>query len=130
MQKEIYQSSRYFTFFDYLSSHGQLLIRSKKDEEYKSNIDIIFFDTSFIKLFTMLHGLKIKIINKNDFSEYNLVRTYLSYENNNLFEIESGDERYYIAASFFRVFENNLEFNETSLGILHKGRENEIASSC
>lgn len=43
---EIFKSDRYFTVFDYFISHGQLLIRFKKDDDQKLNIDIIFFDTT------------------------------------------------------------------------------------
>ncbi|MGB4775789.1 MAG: hypothetical protein WBP45_11495 [Daejeonella sp.] len=129
MYKEIFKSERYFTVFDYFISHGQLLIRSKKDDEQKFNIDIIFFDTTFLQLFTMLNSLTIRVICKDDFSKYNSVKKYFSYENSNLFELESGDEKYYIAASFVQVFENDLEFNETSLGMIYKGREKKIAGS-
>jgi hypothetical protein len=50
--------------------------------------------------------------------------------NKHLFVIESGGERYYLAASFVKVFENELEFNQTSLGVLgYQGRDKEIATS-
>lgn len=130
MDKEIYKSEKYFTVFDYFLSHGQLLIRSSKGEDQKSNIDIIFFDTTFVQLFTMLHGITIKVIAKSEFNSYDSVQKYLNYDTSNLFEITSNNEKYYIAASFVRVFENELSFNETSLGLLHKGRDKEIAGSC
>lgn len=129
MNKEIFKSNRYFTVFDYFISHGQLLIRSKKEDNKKWNIDIIFFDTTFLQLFTMLYGLTISMVNKDDFSNYDSVNKYLRYDNSNLFEIISNNEKYYIAASFVKIYENELEFNETSLGMLHKGREKEIAGS-
>ncbi|GAB2769820.1 hypothetical protein GCM10027275_10410 [Rhabdobacter roseus] len=129
MNKDIFNSDRDFTVFDYFISHGQLLIRSKKGDNQKCNIDIIFFDTTFLQLFTMLYGLTIRVVNKDDFIKYDSVNKYLSYDNSNLFEIISGNEKYYIAASFVKVFENELEFNETSLGMIHKGREKEIAGS-
>jgi len=129
MSKEIFNSDNYFTVFDYFISHGQLLIRSKKGDDQKYNIDIIFFDTTFLQLFTFLHGLTIRIVDKDNLSKYDSVNKYLEYDNSNLFEIISGNEKYYIAASFVKVFENELEFNETSLGMLHIGREKEIAGS-
>jgi len=130
MNKEIFKSDRYFIVFDYLVSHGQLLIRSDKRKGGKENIDIIFFDTSFVQLFTMLFGITIRRVDKSKVANYISLNKYLSEEENNLFEIKSGEEKYYIAASFVRVFENQLEFNETSLGYENKGRENEIAGSC
>ena len=128
MQKEILKSNKQFTLYDYFVSHGQLLIRSRQIEGHP-NIDIIFFDTTFLQLFAWLPGLTIRIAHKQILSDYPTVNKYLSYPNSCLFEIESGESKYYVAASFVRVFENNLAFNETSLGMEHKGREKEIAGS-
>ena len=129
MNKEIFNSDRSFTVFDYFISHGQLLIRSKKGDNQKYNIDIIFFDTTFLQLFTILYGLTIRMVSKDEFNKYDSVNKYLNYDNSNLFEIISANEKYYIAASFVKIFENELEFDETSLGMLHRGREKEIAGS-
>jgi len=128
MNKEIFKSGRYFTVFDYSVSHGQLLLRSDKIKGYKENIDIIFYDTTFVQLFTMLYGVSISLADKKEIITYNSVREYFSYDNKNLFEIESKGEKYYIAASFVRVFENQLEFNESSINV-EGGKENEIATS-
>ncbi len=123
MNREFFKSDRYFTFFDYLVSHGQLLLRSDKIKGFDVNIDIIFFGTTYIQLGTMLNGIKIRLAEKNEAISYQSVSKYLSYEENNLFEIESGNERYFIAAAFVKVFENNFEFNETSLNYENAGRE-------
>jgi hypothetical protein len=127
---EIFKSDRYFTLFDFLISHGQLLLRSQKSEELVSNIDIIFFDTTFVQTFSRLKGLRVSRVGKNSNNiSYNTLKKYLSYDNAFLFEIDSNNEKYYIAASFVRVFENTLEFHETSLGYENMGREREVASS-
>jgi hypothetical protein len=77
----------------------------------------------------MLYGVKIY---KNEAAlsdiliPYSTVNKYLSYDDNYLFCLEGNDETYYIAASFFVVFENKLQFNESSLYFDPGG---EIASS-
>lgn len=129
MSKEIYKSERSFVLHSFLASHGQLLLRSDKRLGYSSNIDVIFFDASFIHLFTSLPNITIRISDKEDVVAGKAVKKYLSYDGNYLFEIESKTEKYLVAASFVKVFENELEFHETSLGYENKGRENEIASS-
>jgi|ERR1035437_2127079 hypothetical protein len=129
MNREIFKSERYFIVFDYLVSHGQLLLRSDKRKGYQKNIDIIFFDTTFVQMFTMLYGITISIVDNLKTINYKSVNNYLNQEENVLFEIISGEEKYYIAASFVKVFENELEFNETSLGLEHKGQMNIIAQS-
>src|ERR1700748_2462832 len=54
--KEIFKSDRYFTFFDFVISHGQLLLRSQKKDGIGNNIDIIFFGTTYIQSFNRLSG--------------------------------------------------------------------------
>ena len=93
------------------------------------NIDIIFFDTTYVQLCNKLNGVRIRMIDNAGVIDYQPVKKYLDYESNHLFEIESASERYYIAASFVRVFENQLEFNESSLGFENRGRDRELATS-
>lgn len=129
MRQEIFKSDRYFTLFDTVISHGQLLLRSQKNDENEKNIDIIFFDTTYIQMFSRLKSICVsKIENASDYVNYSTVQKYLEYDNNYLFELESNNEKYYIAASFVRIFENQLEFNESSLHI-EDGRKVEIATS-
>ncbi|MDN3584378.1 hypothetical protein [Mucilaginibacter flavus] len=131
MNKEIFKSDRYFTAFDFVLGHGQLLLRSSKDDSNKKNIDIIFFGTKYVQLFTSLWGIRIKLVEKDKgLIKYNSVGLFLNSDINFLFEIETKDEKYYIAASYLKVYENELEFNETSLGLgLVMGREKEISGS-
>jgi hypothetical protein len=128
MSKEIFKSNRHFTIFDFRISHGQLLLRSSKDDNNIKNIDIVFFGVRYIQLFTSFPGLSIRSIEgKDDLINYDSVNAYLKNEKNHLFEIETKSEKFYIAASFFKIYENELEFNETSLGLGEvKGRENEV----
>ncbi|PTT04250.1 hypothetical protein DBR11_00080 [Pedobacter sp. HMWF019] len=127
---EIFKSERYFTVFGALVSHGQLLLRSQKNNVDTNNIDIIFYGTVYIQLFSRLTGISIKRVRTDTKSlGYNTANEYLSHNGNCLFEIKSNGELYYIAASFVKVFENTLEFYETSLNAENKGMEREIASS-
>ncbi|MGM9475213.1 hypothetical protein ACS5PU_02240 [Pedobacter sp. GSP4] len=129
MKTNIFKSYRYFTTFDIKISHGQLLLRSQKNENYSHNIDVIFFNTVYMQLFNRLNGICIEIADENKILEYDSVSSYLSSENNYLFEITSGLEKYYVAASFVKVFENELDFNETSLTFGNEGKTKEIATS-
>ena len=130
MNQEIFKSARYFTLFDVIVSHSQLLLRSQKNNDCENNIDIIFFDTTYIQIFTRLNGISVrKIEDSIKVKNYNTIEKYLNNKNNHLFEVKSNGEKYYIAASFFKVFENQLNFDETSLNFDNKGREKEIATS-
>lgn len=63
----------------------------------------------------MLDGVKISSINKNEHKGYEPVSKYLDNPNANLFQLESKGDIYYIGASFVKIYENNLDFNTTSL---------------
>ncbi len=129
MNVEIFKSERYFTIWEYTVSHGQLLLRSDKRKGYKNNIDIVFGATNYVQLFSALSGLTIRMVDKKMMTNYDSLNRHLNHENNNLFEIESQNEKYYIAASFVKVYENDLEFYETSLGEKYKERQKKIAGS-
>jgi hypothetical protein len=129
MSKEIFESNRYFTVFDFILSHGQLLLRASKDDDNNKNIDIAFFGVRYIQLFTSLFGVSIRLVDLNkDIVNYDSVSSFLNGDGNHLFEIVTKSEKFYIAASHFKVYENELEFHETSLG-LNENKGREIASS-
>ncbi|MFN5309679.1 MAG: hypothetical protein ACK5C0_09515 [Candidatus Kapaibacterium sp.] len=129
MKQIIFTSDRRFKFHDYYISHKQLLIRSPKEGDQKFNIDIIFFSTDFLQVPTWLSGITISRVEKNTLATYESVRESLSYPSTNLFEISSGEEKFYIVAAFFHIFENELRMNETSLGMDYVGREKRIGGS-
>jgi len=126
MEKDVFSSDRPFRVWDYLVSHDQLLLRSPKIKGYKKNIDIVFFGVTYIQLHTVLSGVNIREICPSDSEVDDSIKQHLSHESNKLFEVLSSNERYLIIAAFVRVFENDLEFRESSLGFTELGRENEI----
>jgi hypothetical protein len=128
MEKNIttFESDRYFTMFDFKISLGQLLLRSQKTDN-SSNVDIIFMSTSYVQLPTRLHGIHIKKLNEVEINKLNLANLILSSKYDNVFEVTSnGGNKYYVVASVFAVFENDLAFHETSLGGDLTGKEKRI----
>lgn len=102
MSKELFTSNRIFTLSHFGAGHGQLLLRSDSRAGYDFNMDIVFYDTTYIQLFSRLNGLSIKLLGKNENPiNYSLLGEHLRYAENNLFEIESAGEKYYLAAAFF-----------------------------
>lgn len=127
MEDNVFASDRPFRVYGYLVSHDQLLLRSDKIKGYEQNIDIVFFGVSYIQLHTVLPGLTIRKIDRNTEVLHESVKNEVGWEANNLFEVISGNEKYKIVAFFVRVFENDLESGESSLGFSERGREKEIA---
>jgi hypothetical protein len=129
MKMEIFKSDRYFTVFDVKISHGQLLLRSQKDDSNEMNLDVVFWGTKYIQTFIGFNGICISKLDKHhNLIDYKTANDFLDFRTNYLFEINSNNENYYIGASFVKIFENKLEFNESSLLFVHnKGIE--IAAS-
>ena len=112
-KQRIFVSERRFRVCDYLLSHSQLLLRSPKTEENHFNIDLIFEDVNSMNLPITLYGLEVT--NKGKSSENEIYNTY---------SLNSGGELFQIQAGFVLICENELELQETSLGVLEfKGRD-------
>lgn len=107
--------------FDFFISHSQILLRSSKGDTDKTNIDVVFFGVKFLQIATHLKGIELRTSEGEDF---------FAEVENNLFEIIANNKKYYIDAAYVKVYENELDFNESCLGVLkHKGRDLELASS-
>jgi len=50
---------RDFQIWEYLVSHGQLLLRSTKNNEQSTQVDVLFKDIAFIQMPTTFSGLRI-----------------------------------------------------------------------
>jgi hypothetical protein len=124
----IFKSNRYFTISDFYISHGQLLLRSNKNDNNLENIDIIFFDVRYIQLPTSFNGIAIsKSSSSAELSLPQSIQDNLANSDIRVFTITATKEKFYVIAAFFKVFENQLEFNETSLGVSKPlGRHSEI----
>jgi len=57
-----YKSDRSFVIFSYSASHGQLLLRSRKSNEYSTRVDILILDVRAIEMRCWFTGVKIEEI--------------------------------------------------------------------
>src|ERR1700722_9687664 len=119
MNSNTFKSDRKFFLCDYVSSHGQLLIRSLKsinhpnNLEHPNNIDIIFYGTDYVQLFIGgLDGISIRVVEKGIHFKYKKVQEVLGYKHTKVYEIISGAEIYYIVAFFVKIYENKLDIGE------------------
>ena len=126
---KIFTSDRYFTLFDFRLSHSQLLLRSSKTDRHENNIDIIIFDVQFLEMPISFWGILIEdqtdvYIDNTQFVKY---KKYIETDSSRIFSIKTKDNIFHIVASYLKIYENQLEFHETSLGVLEpKGREIEL----
>jgi hypothetical protein len=114
-----------FCLLDFNRSHGQLLLRKRVD---RRNTDIIFKSVQFLCIPSTLYGVKIRVIidyrkSLDLKSKYNFALS----SDYRVFEIlDSQGNEYFIVASVFGVYENDLDILETSIGDFTWSNENKL----
>lgn len=61
-----------------------------------------------------MEGLIIRLSDKKEFG-YPTIDKHLQRESSKVYEVESLSEKFYVAASFIKIYENELNFDTTSL---------------
>ncbi|WP_135550796.1 hypothetical protein [Paenibacillus cymbidii] len=103
--------SRDFKFWHYNISHGELLIRSTKSAKNTKNIDIMFFDVTYVELPRNISNLKIEEV-KDDDVRYVMEKIYKPIRTENITILSSNDKRYLVVASLMKIVENDLDMFE------------------
>ncbi|WP_419869893.1 hypothetical protein [Chryseobacterium sp. CT-SW4] len=109
---KVFKSNRTFKLWAYIVSHSSLLIRSEMkypdQEEYSDptsyNIDLEFWAVRYINIPSILYELSIKEIMMEELPE-EINKDFLKYDMK-VFEIISGDRKYYIIAGGVLIGEN------------------------
>lgn len=128
--KEIFKSDREFNLYHYFTGLGRVVLRSRMLSESDVNVDIVFFNVFYIQLFTHLKGLKIRLVDWNvPDIKYSSVDKLAKSDNYDLFEIESGNEKYYAVGYFVKVFENRFKHGQLDLASENSNDNRLIASS-
>lgn len=111
----LYQSERYFKIWGYTVSHSSLLVRSlmlyPDQDEYSQatsfNIDMEFWDVSYIGIPNSLEKIKIRVIHQNLLPQH--IDKNLCKFDRKIFEIDTEDHRYYIIAGGLLIGVNRWE---------------------
>lgn len=105
---------RSFRLWDYRVSHDQLLLRSAKGPNHPRNLDVAFVGVEYIELPTMLRDLAFAPPVQDDLRRAEVALGRVP-PLERVFAIESSERHYVIVAAAVRVFENDLEYSESSL---------------
>ncbi len=113
----LFRSDRTFQVWSYSVSHGQLLLRSPKDQEHKTRIDLLFSETKLINLPVVLRGIEIKHVPvrlpRGENRRINEPRSS-SDPNEKAFEIKCGEIDGQVRAIEFRHLEDTGEYHQPS----------------
>jgi len=101
-------TKRNFKFWYYRVSHGELLVRSPKDSNNNTNLDIVVTDVKYVDLPKLLPNLEIHEANDDDMI-YLKSRIGDKLEGNEIAVLVTEQKRFYIVATFIKIQENELD---------------------
>ena len=99
--EDYYYPNRRFQLLFYQISHGEMIIRSQKNNSYIHTIDIYFGDVAYMEIPSELNGIRFRRANADD--EKHITQ-------DKIVVIVSEDKEYYIVASVISINENDLSF--------------------
>ena len=116
----IYEDSieTYF-FLEYSRSHNQLVIRAKRNNVRKYNIDLLFKGVQFIIAQTQFNGIKVIHETSEESVDAFIVKHSLNTntKGNILFRIDNGtNESSWILCRSFGVFHSKVDILESIIG--------------
>jgi hypothetical protein len=109
----IFRSKFRFQFWDYTTSHSQLLLRSILSDDTK-NIDIVFGAVEIINIPIDFLGIEI--------TSNNIQHEIITYK----LKCLKKKSLYYIKAGYLRIFENDLDAIYSSLDFSRISSENNL----
>lgn len=114
MNEVLFKSPRSFKIWRYNVSHRQLLLRSTKENDAPTRVDILFKDVIAIKLHTELLGLTIRRISPAEVDSFANEMKGLISDRRTLFSIESARCSGYVLAGQMEQAEDTGEYDEPS----------------
>ncbi len=109
--EDYYYPNRRFQLLFYQISHGEMIIRSQKNNNYNKTIDIYFGDVNYMEIPSELNGIRFRRANADDVTYIkSKIKKYITQDE--IVVIVSEDKEYYIVASVISINENDLSFVE------------------
>lgn len=106
-----FQSDRFFEFWNYTVSHGQLLLRANKTNALPTRVEILFKGVLVMSLTARLRGIAIDVVQDSE-----VLHSLGSFdiEGRSIYRVTTADFAGYVAAASFFVHEDDLDFDEPS----------------
>lgn len=99
---------RSFQFWKYRVSHGELLVRSPRDDAHPRNIDLMFFDVEYVDLPRFLPELEIHDPEEADMARAQ-ERLGKQAELRTVTILKSHERRYMVVAAVMKVVESDMD---------------------
>lgn len=105
-------TDRKFQLWEYMVSHGSLLLRSPKDLSHSMNIDLVFAGVEFVQLPRHLQGVELE---EGTVEDCDAASKLASRPVDRVFILSSGGKRYMIAAAACKVEESERDIFDSPL---------------
>jgi len=106
---------RTFQFWHYTISHGQLLIRSPRNDRYPRNLDLMFFDVKYSEVPRTMRDVQLREAGPD---EVRVIAEKLGYAEkaSDIHVLLANGTRYLIVAAIVQAAENDLDLFELPFG--------------
>ena len=105
---------RRFQVWSYAVGHGLLLLRSTKNEEHDTQVDILFTNVSFMSLPTLCEHVHIVEVPKEKLMNLPIQAGVLGIGDRNCYQVSGIDWSGYVVAGTVRSVENTAEYFDRS----------------
>ena len=122
---EFLWGERKYKLIFYQVSHGEMILRSDKDDiAHSHTIDIYFGDVKYMEIPSELNGIRFRRANENDIRYLKSKKISDITEDEVVVIISNGTE-YFVVASLISILENDLSYMELPIHcFLHSVKEN------
>ena len=100
--------SRKFQFWLFRVGHGELLVRSPRDEANSLNVDLVFVGVEYADLPRVLSGVVVTAASPDEVRRAE-ERVGHAVEGSTVRVLETEGRRHLVVAAYFNVEENNLD---------------------
>ncbi len=114
MKKSIVRFDRKFQIWLYSASHGQLLLRSTKDETHATQVDVLFKGTALIHIPVFFSGLTISEISESEFRSLKLSTGLYPIGDRKCLKLEGDDWEGVIVAGYVGWLEEDAPHSADS----------------
>ena len=109
-----YKSNRTFVLFSYNASHGLLLLRSRKTNQYPTRIDILIQDVRAMELRSWFDGIEIEEVGVSCLSDRHAKPTDMAEAGNRAYSVKGENWNGYIIGGLARSHEDEQDYMDAS----------------
>lgn len=111
---------RKFQLWEYHVSHGLLLIRAPRDDRFRTNVDIMFFDVTYMAVPRFFRG-ELGICDPRPEDVENVKKILdRNVPSSSVYILTASERRFVVVAAILKIEENELEIMDSPFDLSFK----------